>query len=568
MVNTPVPRLATVPETSDFDPATVPAYPLVRVELRECGEEGEVEGVVDDVVVHTGRGSEPAREAVIAAAAEVASKRIGAVKAVRVRGVGLDGVAFRLVVTAAGEVFDLDKSGPDTKNRNSRRDRNNSKNGELRGSGGTSPAKGSRVGRAPSLLFVVVVVLPVVLFVGGPVTALVWRHAHSGGPAKVQPLPPPVQLPVVPPAPYSDAAAWSQPLGTAGYGTADGAQVVADADGIYVTRDTGSKLAAYGPKGRLRWTYTDLGGQVTEGPALATVGGRRVLEVATQTQLTLLNPDGQLVGQWKIPSSAQGIRLTSTGPLVLADAVHAEVVAGGRLVSRVIPATGTPVAPTAGGAVLVVAGRGAQAVVWTVASGQLAGSSALLAAPKGMTFAGVAGAADGQLVLAFQATDHAGASKVVLAAYRSADRSATGSVSSWRQEWVSAQVGSEYTGGPGDGSAADFPLAVAPTGSWGIYGAFVLDLLTGKVTGKLPADWKTSVVGDAQAFGAGSGRPLVVTPQGPTAASLAAPQPPAQTTLVPPQAASGKAAYVVATPTGSNATLYALKLPTTAGGRK
>src|SRR5690606_9682174 len=68
-------------------------------------------GVVDDEVVATDVDLEPVRYAVVAAAAKVAAKRLGPVKATRVRGTAPDGSVFHLVVSSTGEVFPVDAPG-------------------------------------------------------------------------------------------------------------------------------------------------------------------------------------------------------------------------------------------------------------------------------------------------------------------------------------------------------------------------------------------------------------------------------------------------------------------------
>ena len=100
------PRLVEAVEaaTEHIDPTAVPLYPLLLVEIRQL-ESGVFEGVVDDAVVAADVVLEPVRRAVIGGAALMAGKRVGSMRAIRVRGTAPDGAVFNLVVTASGDVM-------------------------------------------------------------------------------------------------------------------------------------------------------------------------------------------------------------------------------------------------------------------------------------------------------------------------------------------------------------------------------------------------------------------------------------------------------------------------------
>lgn len=531
-------------ERNAFDPELVPAYPLVRAEIRQT-DAGDLQGVADDVVVATDVELEPVRRAVIAAAAKVAAKRVGPVRAVRVRGIAPDESVFHLVVTAAGEVYETSEPGRSTTQNGRRASAGKAaKNGQAAGDA-------EREGFSPLFIGVVLVMVVVLVLLCVPFGLLIAKHLSAGDHKGPAPAPKPVQLPVVAPAPYGDVARWSVKLGTSTF-SSDGVQVAADADRVYVARDGGNNIAAYSAKtGRRKWQYTDLHGAASAGPALATVDGHQVVTVASASGVVLLNPaTGHRAGEWRLANDGGSVRMTATGPMVTSDAGHAQVVTGGRLATRVVPATGTPVAPTADGGLIVV---GPSGQVWTVRDDRVAAAPQTLPAPAGMSYAGIGGWSGRQLVLVYHASTDTGSNQVSLAAYHFAPAT-PGATTGWVRDWVSGPVPTAYS------STQDLPLRAAPSGAWGIYGSAALNLATGAAV-TLPDDWATTAIGDERAFGTGSGRPLVVTGSGALTASISAPQPPTTTNLVGPQATYGTAAYIVTSPEGTTAILYALRLP-------
>ena len=530
-------------EGGGFDPERVPAYPLVRAQIRQT-DPGELEGLVDDTVVATDVELEPVRNAVINAAAEVAAKRVGPVKAIRVRGIGLDDAVFHLVVTAAGEVYETGEPGTSVTTGNGRQTKT------AAGAGGSGKGSKTKERRSPLYIGVLALLICVpLIIIGTPLVMLIAKNLQDD-PKPVPPAPKPVQLPVVEPAPYSPVARWSVNLGTATF-DAQSAPVTADADRVYVARDSGANVAAYDAQtGRPDWEYTDLKGSVTAGPALTTVDGKERLAVASSEDLVLLDPaTGNEVGEWDLAQGSQ-VWMTPTGPVALTDPGHARIVTDGDLVTRVIPATGTPVAPTADGALIVV---GAAGEVWTVRDERVAQAPHTQTAPEGTSFYGVGGWTGQQLVLAYHHNSTSGSNLVRLAGYSPTPTSS--GTDHWHGDWVSGQIPAVSATGE------DLPLYPSPAGDWAMYGSSTVDLATGAVV-PLPEDWATSAIGDARAFGTGAGRPLTAAPDGVLDASMKAPTPPTTSGLVAPQATAGTAAYLVTgAASGARAILYALDLP-------
>lgn len=522
------PDLTTVEnEREPFDPTTVPAYPMVRVVIRQT-DDGDLEGVVDDKVVATDVELEPVRAAVIAAAAKVAAKLIGATRATRVQGTAPDGSTFSLVVTADSQVYDITDTpapGSATKPR------------------GRTTAKDK--GWSP--LFFLVLLVPVLL-IGAPLAVLVVARTGGGGAAATPPPPGPTQLPVLAPPPYAAVAAWSVDLGPATFTAA--AAVAADSSRVYAVSNNGHDVTAYDATTGVRaWSFTDLDGGVSAGPALETVDGTQVVAAASSSQLVLLDPaTGSKEGEWDLPSSGSGVQLTATGPVVLQDASHVKIVEAGHLVTRVLPATGTPVAPAGAGALVAVDSAGR---AWSVVSDSLAGAPHRLQGVAGAAYDSVAGWSGDRLVLVYRSTSATAQDGVRLAAYDPA---------TWRQEWVSGWLPADYSGN----QAA--PLVLASDGSWGIYATRTVTMSNGR-THVLPSDWQTTGIGDRWAFGTSNDRPLVASAAGVTKASKNGPVAPSTGTVVAPQASAGDAAFLVASNGGTDQYLYALRIGTSVAPR-
>lgn len=515
-------------EREAFDPSTVPAYPLVRVAVRET-DEGELEGVVDDVVVASDVDLEPVRRAVLAAAAKIAAKRMGPVRAIRVRGTGPDGSVFDLVVTSDSEVFEVPSPSGDAQQAK----------GRGRRSAPASP--GSPKTRRGSFLFVAVLLLPLVL-VGAPLAVLATSTLRGEEKAAPPKPPEPTQLPVVAPVPYDPVARWSVPLGTATFAS-QGSTAAVDDERVYVARDVGQDVAAYDAVTGIReWNYSDLDGAVTTGPTLTMVEDREVLAVASSTQLALLDPTtGDAVGEWDLPSAGQGVTITATGPVVREDAAHARVVVGDDLARRVLPATGRPVAPGPAGTLTVWGGTGQ---VWVVDNDTLAGDPTTLPPMRGAEPTGVAGWTGERLIVAYQSTRQTTQGSVKLVSF---------DVDSWARQWATGWLpASVYVS-----SETEFTLRAAPSGEWGIFGSTAVDLTDGS-TKALVDDWQTTSISDVHAFGTGAGRPLMATLAGVTGDSLASTPLSTSSVLVAPQATVGDRAFLIATAGSAGEVLFAL----------
>ena len=509
----------------DIDPSTVPYFPCVRIELRQASPGGQVEGLVEGVVVATDPDVSVVRGAVVSEVAEQAAAREGAIRAVRTTGVGVDGSSWDQVITADGQVLEV-----------------------------TAPTAPGSSGRpSPVVLGCAGFLLVLVLAVAGVVVVV---SRHPAAPMKAQvtrtvaPAPSPTQLPVVGPAGSSSQAAWSVPLGTP---TGSTATVGIDGQRVYAADAGHQSVAAYqSSTGRAAWS-AKVDGPVVAGPMLAMIDGASRVVAATNDHVYAWVPGtGAKSGSWSTGLPGAGtVRLTGTGPVVGTDANHVRIVVGGQLVTRVVPADATPIAPGSAGSLIVA---GAPGQVWSVGSAQVAGSPIVLTAPAGTAFSAVVGSTSTRLVAAFTKTTSGGSAQVVLRAF---------TVGSWAPLWTTVAIPSSQAALTGGGT---LPLVVSPDGSWGIYGSTTVAMSSGTTAG-LPTDWQTSCVGHGLAFGVSGGKVLAATPTGLTASSTAAARVTAASgaasgtsQVVPPQGGGNGFAFIIAS-SGSNAALYAVAAP-------
>lgn len=527
-----------VVNADEFDASSVPMYPMLRAEIRELVG-GDYAGLLDDQVVATGRDVEPMRTAIIASAAQTASRRLGTFKAVRVRVQAADGGIFDTVVTADGQVYDTTAASA-------------SPGGRVAVSGSSASAGRERKGRgrqssiptpdapAPEKRFAL---HPIVLVIFGfPVLMIaffVWFFVFRGGqsPATVQ-APGAQQLPVVAPQGYSPVARWAVEIGTA----VGAGGVSADAQRVYAATRSGDHVTAFDSLSGLQEWSSDLGSTMTAGPTLTVLDGKSILMAATSSGLVALDPEsGAETGVWSFDSAVGSqVRITATGPVVTGSTNVAQIIVDGDLVDRVMPAGALPVGPGPEGSLIAASSDRVYASVSSTVSG-----AGMPIDPASRGAATVAGWTGEELVLAY-ATTSTTSTGLKLAGY-AAPKQADGS---WRPLWttrVPTSIGTASSYG------TQLPLITGPSGEWGVYGATVLSLKDGSTSSL--GQWSTVSVGDDLAFGAGSTQVLSAGPDGLVGQSD--PEP-ASTPVTAPQAVHGSAAYLVTAGGGTTAWLYAL----------
>lgn len=499
-------------EAETFDPASVPPYPVVRLVMRHVPDSDVIEGLVDGQVVVEDGDVEVVRAQIIEAAASKAVARPGMRPAIRAVGEDLEGDAFHLVITGDGEVFERDDAGY-----------------------GSKPASASK-GK------VIAAGLLLVGLLGGGIGTAAAIVMSSGGEQKsasapviaqpAAPSPTPTQVPV-PVAPgWAEQAAWSVPVGS-GAGSPGSAGAASDGKSVFAAADGSSPaVSAYDARtGQRRWRAA-VDQPLTAGPFLTRVEDQTAVVAASSSRLYAWTPAGSEIGSWKL-SASQKVTPTPTGPVVSAvGSQHAQIVVGGKLVTRVLPAASTAVAPSQGG-VLIAAGGAGQ--VWSVASPEVAGAAVNLEAPGKSDFKAVVAATPKVMVVSY-APQGKSAGKVVLRAF---------ALGSWKPVWTSGEV-------PDSSDAA----MVAPGGAWGVFGSSVVDLGSGKTVG-LPQDWRATSVGDEVGFGTTASQVRSVTVRGLGGAAPTGGQ--NTVTQQAPQAAAGSMAFLVASD-GEGQHLYAVPL--------
>lgn len=502
--------MSDVDEALSVDPAVVPLYPVVRLEVRPVGEEGLTEGFQDGEQVCPAMDPAAVKDLLVQRAAAVAARRHGSVRAVRAIAIE-DGQETPLVVTAEGIAIPTQAV--------------------------KKPGRGPRrwigwgIGAA---------VLVTGMGVAGTHLA---NRAESDLPQPavthtVVPTPTPTQLPVVSPQGWASQAAWSAPLGEQG----SSAAVVAVPGGLVVapSADGTGVVARRVVDGVQMWTAA-AGDSLAYGPAYSQINGHPAIVAATSdTLLAWSTSTGAALGTWSLPTDGSATVTSSPGGVVVTtDSQHALIVSGPRLVARVVPAGAAPAVPV--GAGLVVAGQGQQ---WKVIGDQLAPASTALAAPAGSSWSAVAGATSSTLIVAYAPAGQSDGSFVVLRGF---------DLATGRVRWTTGSVPAAAASGSG------LPLLVAPAQGWGLYGSSAVNLDSGKVTA-LPGDWQTTAVGDQLAFGTTAGGVGQVTAAGTVSAPAGDPSAvdAASTSAVAPVAVQGSTAFVVA-PDGQNTNLYAIR---------
>ncbi|GAB3868557.1 hypothetical protein GCM10028801_44680 [Nocardioides maradonensis] len=536
--------LTAIDGENGFDPAAVPMYPMLRAEIRE-DDDGAYVGLVDDKVIHTSDDMAPVRDAIITAAARTAERRLGAMKAIRVTGQAPDGGVFKMVVTSSGEVHDTSDPTP-VSAAETAADAAPTAAGK-KGKKRTYPTPDLEQSEKfrPHPLLLVIIAFPLALICLA-VYALFFRgHPQHSDPT----VPGPRQLPVVAPAGYSPVASWAVQVGTSTGSTTGG--VSADATRVYAAAGSTDHITAYTASTGVQEWSTDLGSTLTSGPTVTTVDGQEAVVVATSVNLVALDPaTGKETGEWAFDTSVGSqVRISATGPVVTGQSNIAQIIVGGQLVDRVMPAGAEPVGPGPNGSLIAAA----HDRVYVSTSGAVSGAGQpLQAAGKGAVT--VAGWTGQRLVLAY-ASSSSTSTGVKLAAY-AAPTTLNGP---WPRTWVTHLLPATSATSTGT-SGQQLPLLSGPAGRWGIYGDTVVNLLSGKTTGL--GEWTTVTVGDQIAFGTGASNVLSAGPRGLGGTSDTAPP---STQVTAPQAVVGSSAYLVTAGGGTNAWLYAL---TPAPGRQ
>ncbi|GAB3583017.1 hypothetical protein [Calidifontibacter terrae] len=422
------------------DIARVPVYPVVRLELRDEGE--QFTGLADGAPVGSGPDEGPVRDALIAHAAGVAANRPG-VQAVRAIGTWGEG-HYEMVVTGDGTVLDQTATEPGRGQQGRRR-----KWLPLALAGGVA---------IPALVAAVVTIS------SAPAET---RAATTSAAAPTRATPTPTQLPVQAPSGWSAVATWS----TQTADLSSGLTPAVAGDTVVVPTGDGSRVSGVNAiTGGTVWT-AKTGDPVSAGVTMSLLDGHPVAVATTSTSVFAWDPrSGAQRGKWALPSDG-AVRVTPSGVVIQGPGPHASIATGKGLQGRVLPA-GASAVGVSGTRLLVAGSQG----VWTVSSDRVAGNPKPLPATKGLSWRGVVGQTSRGFVAAYGATD---GTQVELHLVDFTGKTV----------WASKPVPTDEGGDP-----AQPALRVAPSGTYGVYGTSVVDLTSGAAHA-LPASWQTTGLG-------------------------------------------------------------------------
>lgn len=449
---------------AEFDPASVPVYPVVRMSLVR----GQVR--VDDEPISVPAGVEP-RDAALAVVAARAAAREGSIRAVRVLASDEAGHTWPMVVDAKGGTWSLTGSGTSISSPTRKSDRGS--------------------GQARTGVRVAVIGSAVLLVVGAGAAVVAVGH-HGAAPTRaaatvtVTPTATATELPVQAPVGWSAQAVWSSgQVAAPETGQGAGSPVAVRAGVVFAVTTTGGgglSLAGVDPRtGAPLWSKTIAGSSVMAGPTLARVNGAEVVLVATDTAVTAWSPAGTRVGSWPVPTSGSGTSatvLTAAGPIIARSQTTVSIVGpAGTLATRALPPGGRAVALLGGGAVLVTDTAGH---AWKVTSPTVAGKETALPAPKGFSGGRTVAVTGSALVQAWTPTKTTTAATATVVLRSSA-------IATLRPGWTSKAFTS---------ANASTTMATSPDGQLGVTGSTVVNLRTGGLRA-LPTGWSLQSVTNA-----------------------------------------------------------------------
>lgn len=399
----------TNPQTSaatEFDTAAVPVYPVMRLET------GQGRVSVNGQLVTTRPGQSAMEAAIGLIAARAATANAGGV---RVLVVDESGREFWHVIDAAGGVHDLSE--------------------EQRRPGDGARRRRQRVGAvllAGGLVLVIALVGAVVLVARSSDGQVATKPTRT---VTVKPTPTATQLPALSVPGWSSVALWGSPP-VASLDSQVPAVTLAPSGEIFAVLGPGSSsnasVARLSPTtGQPLWSVKVPGEEVRTGPVLATVGGQRVVLVATDKAVSAIAVSNQARRSWPVPDGADNsaVRLTEAGPVIATSSTTATIPdAKGNGVERSVPAGATAWWPLPDGKALTVDASGR---VWRSGSARVAGKPVTLGGPKKHIGAGTVAATRRVLVQQWEAAGDSGSGQVVLAGY---------SMPSLKPAWTSRTV--------------------------------------------------------------------------------------------------------------------------------
>lgn len=420
---------------SDFDPSSIPAFPVIHLKVT-TDEDGTHHGQVDGQPVPVDQ-DDPIASLMHHARSAAATRPL---RAVRVSATDATDTTWLMAVHADGRTWDVDRPG--------------------------AQASSGRISRRAAAATAVGVLAAATLGLGAA-----WAISSRQEPPPPTPTAAPAgESPVVPAQGWARRAAWVSPTLA---DTGDEPAVLPTGRAVITTVATknGDQVAGLRPRdGATLWT-TDL--PDGSGPVqMTSYRHREAIAAAGDGSLTIWPNNGRPGAPphpttWDFPES--GLELVDGAPVPILASEESDtalVLDGKRLEKRVLPAGATPITGDENGHITAVDETGHW---WTLTSKSTAPSPALLEPPKwGAEVEEVIGLAGRTLIVSWSTKDD----EVVLAGYATENQ--------MKPVWTTTVP---------DRPTSD-DMHVSPDGSWATVGTTAVNTESGR-TRSLPDDWQT-----------------------------------------------------------------------------
>lgn len=444
------------PGLPDFDPHTVPTFPVVPVRV-SLDDDGATRAEFNGQPIDVPPGQDPIA-ALMEQAAIAATER--PLQAIRIAATDTNDRTWPVVVHADGRTWDMSpKAAPQ---RRSRR----------------------------ALFTIAAVTTVAVALTGAAGTALVLRNNDTTPTAAAPTTPPPGppgESPVVPVDGWTRRAAWTSPV------LVNDTPPLVTNEAIIaqtLTESSDAALTALDPDtGGVLW-QTPLPSQLDQAPDLATINNAAAITATSQSQLLTWTTTGQPLQQYDLPTGSLLVP-ASAAPLVYDErGAVALTLDGDTLVRRVLPAGATPISADGQGNVYAVDDL---ANYWSLTDEQTAPSPQRLEAPD-------------PEATPVQVLAVTGRTLAVLWATPKNEDEATFTVTGYGLDTNLAAVWSSPVQ---ETQATDWNPD--PTGTWAILGRTSINTETGEIT-TLPENWATTAITSEAAWSLNSDTGYITQP--------------------------------------------------------
>lgn len=425
-------------DPSDFDPHTVPTFPVVPVRVL-LDDDGTTRAEFNGQRIDVPPGQDPIA-ALMGQAAIAAGER--PLRAIRIAATDTADRTWPVVVHADGRTWDM------------------------------SPTAAPQRRTRRTLVTIAAVTALAVVLTGAAGAVIVSRSGENTATTAEPTTPPPGppgESPVVPVDGWTRRAVWTSPALVN-----DTAPLVTDTAIVTQTqsRDQDAALTGLDPDtGGILW-QTPLASRLDQAPDLAEVNGANVISATSGDQLLLWDEGGTPLQRYELPPDATLVP-ESTAPLVYSEReAIALTLDGDTPVRRVLPAGATPISADGQGDVYAVDDLGNW---WTLTAERTAPSPQRLQAPSAEALpVDVLGVVGRTLVVLYAAAKNEDEARFTLAGY--------GLDTDLSPVWATTVEQAQTTDWHPD-----------PAGAWAVLGRTSINTETGETT-QLPEDWATEAI--------------------------------------------------------------------------